>query len=78
MQGARKEIPKEETYNKYGDSAGKVEIDAIGEHGAFTRPFFGNPGWGSVIEGRFAYATKISRFRPAVTRQELARMEIAN
>ena len=27
--------------------------------------FFGNPGWKSLIEGRFAYAVEISRFPPA-------------
>ena len=34
------EIPKETTYNKYGDASGKIEIGAIGIHGAFARiPF---------------------------------------
>ena len=37
MPGMRKVIPKQETYNKYGDSARKVEIEAIGKHGAFKR-----------------------------------------
>ena len=40
MPGMRKEIPKEETYNKYGDSARKIEIGAIGKRGTFIRiPF---------------------------------------
>ena len=30
MHGAGKEIPKEETYSKYGDAARKIEIGAIG------------------------------------------------
>ena len=29
MPGMRKEIPKEETYNKYGGAARKIEIEAI-------------------------------------------------
>ena len=29
MPGMRKEIPKEETNNKYGDAARKIEIGAI-------------------------------------------------
>ena len=40
MPGMGGEIPKEETYNKYGDTSRKIEIGAIGKHGAFTRmPF---------------------------------------
>ena len=35
MPGTRKEIPKKETYNGYGDSAMKVEIGAIANHGTF-------------------------------------------
>ena len=31
MPGMRKEIPKKETYNKYGDAARKIEIEAIGK-----------------------------------------------
>ena len=34
MPGMVKEIQKAETYNKYGDAARKIEIDAIGKHGA--------------------------------------------
>ena len=34
MPGTRGEIPKE-AYDKYGDAAGKIEIDAVGKHGAF-------------------------------------------
>ena len=45
--GMRKEIQKEETYNKYGYAARKIEIGAIGEHGAFIRiPFSGIPDGG--------------------------------
>ena len=29
MPGMRKEIPKEETNNKYGDAARKIEIEAV-------------------------------------------------
>ena len=35
-----KEIPKEEPYNEYGDTAREVEIGSIGRHGGFLRiPF---------------------------------------
>ena len=44
MPGTLKEIPKEETYNQYGDAPRKIEIDEIGKHGAFIRvPFSGIP-----------------------------------
>ena len=34
------EIPKEETYNKYGDVAREIEIGATAKHGDFARmPF---------------------------------------
>ena len=36
MPGMRKEIPKEETYTKYGDAARKVEIESTEKHGAFS------------------------------------------
>ena len=38
MQGTRKEIPKEETYNKYGDMARTIEIDEI-ENAEHLREF---------------------------------------
>ena len=49
-------VPKEETYNKYGDAAGEIEIEAIGKHGDLTGiPFSEIPDvcvWGgSLIEG---------------------------
>ena len=34
------EIPKEETYNKYGDASRKIEILAVVENGAFARILF--------------------------------------
>ena len=37
MQGMRKEIPKEGTYNCYGDAARKVAIGALEYRGTFTR-----------------------------------------
>ena len=41
----RKEIPREETQNKYGDAARRIEIEAIEKHGAFIRiPFSEIPG----------------------------------
>ena len=40
-----KEIPKAETYNKYGDAAGGIGIGDIGKHGAFAEmPFSEIPG----------------------------------
>ena len=63
MPGAGKEIPKEETYNKFGDAARKIEIGAIGKHGTFARiPFAEIPNGASVIEGRFVYTIKINPF----------------
>ena len=35
MAGARKEIPKEWTYNYYGDAARQEVIRALGDHGAY-------------------------------------------
>ena len=53
MPGMRKEIPKEETRNKYGDAAREIEIDAIVKHGAFIRvPFSGIPEGDGSIGGR--------------------------
>ena len=37
MPGITEAIPIGETYNKYGDTARKVEIGAIGKHGGFSR-----------------------------------------
>ena len=55
----RKEIQKEETQNKYGGAERRIEIEAIGKHGAFIRvPFSEIPEGGSLIEGRFAYTIK--------------------
>ena len=52
-------IPKEETYNKYGDSARKIEIGTIGGDVAFARiPFSEATAGASLIEGIFVYAVK--------------------
>ena len=52
--GMRKEIPKAETYDKYGGAGGEVEVGAIEKHGTFRRiPFSGIPKGGSLIEGLF-------------------------
>ena len=56
MPGVRKEIPKEETFHKYGGEARKGGIDAIGKRGFYENTFRGDSGWGSLIEGRFVYA----------------------
>ena len=37
MAGMRKEIPKGGTYNCYGDTARKIEIGALEEHGDSIR-----------------------------------------
>ena len=58
MPGIRKEIQKEETYNKYGGDASKVEIDAIEKHGTFERMHFSAIPEGSLIEGRFVYTVE--------------------
>ena len=50
--GMGEEIPKEETYNKYGDVAMKIEIAAIGKHcDLFRIPPFVVPG-GGVLNSR--------------------------
>ena len=47
MPGMVNEIAKGETYNKYGDDAVGIEIEAIGKHGAFAgMPFSGIPDGG--------------------------------
>ena len=52
----RQEIPKEETYDKYGDASRKIEIWAIGEHGGFARIHFTViPQAVSLIAGIFVY-----------------------
>ena len=44
MPGARKEITKEETYNKYGGRGAKIEIEAIENMTLFARiPFAKTP-----------------------------------
>ena len=56
MPGMRGEIPKGETYNKYGDAARKIEIDATGDSGTFIRvPFSEIPDAESLVEWRFVY-----------------------
>ena len=55
MPGMRKAIRKEETQNKYGDDARKIDIGAIGEHGTFIRIPFSEIPEGSLIGGRFVY-----------------------
>ena len=63
MPGMRKEIPNEETYNKYGRRA-KNRNWGNRKRGAFIRIPFGQIAtWESVIEGRFAYTIKINPFQ---------------
>ena len=58
MPGMRKEIPKDETPNKCGDAARKIEIEAIGNMGLSYGYHFRNSSRGSLIEGRFVYIMK--------------------
>ena len=52
----RKDIPKEETQNRYGGAARKIEIEAIGKQGTFIRiPFSEIPEGETLREGEFAY-----------------------
>ena len=47
MPGMRKEIPKEETFIRYGGAARKVEIEAIEKTWGFQKnKFLGNSGRG--------------------------------
>ena len=79
MRWARKEIPKEETYNKYGGAARKIEIEAIEKHGAFIRISPGQVPIGeSLIEGRFVYAIKINPFQRDMGKQVLILMKTEN
>ena len=79
MPGMRKEIPKEETYNKYGDAARKIEIEAIEKHGTFIRvPFEQIPSGESLIEGRFVYTIKINPFRRDMGKPVLILMKTEN
>lgn len=55
MPGTRKEIPKEKTYNYYGDDGRKVEIRSLGDHVAFIRALTKDvPRDGGGINGMFA------------------------
>ena len=57
MPGIMKEIPKGDTYSKYGDSARKVEIGAIGNHGTFFAKSICGYTCGRILNwGRFVYA----------------------
>ena len=57
MPGMRKEFPKEETYNKYGDAARKIEIGAIeNTELLYESPFLEFRNGVTEREGRFVYA----------------------
>ena len=56
MPGMGKEIPKEETYNKYGAIRGELGSMLWGTWRVRENAFFGNSGRASLIEGRFVYA----------------------
>ena len=50
------EIPKEETQNKYGEAARRIEIERVGKTESFTRiPFSEVPEGGIIREGEFVY-----------------------
>ena len=57
--GAKKEIPKEETDNKYGDAAREIEIGNLGKLCDFKRILFKDiPNGGRIIESEFIYEMK--------------------
>ena len=73
------EIPQEENYNKYGDTAWEIEIRDIGKHGSLARiPFSEIPGGGSLIEGDLFTQWKINQFRPTAPKQGNALAKIEN
>ena len=59
FQECEREIPKEETQNKYGDAARKIEIETIEQHDNFIRiPFSAIPEW---IYPREEFVYKVKR-----------------
>ena len=58
MPGMRKEIPKEETQNKYGDASRKLKLAQLGNMVRLYEYHFQRFRKGSLIEGRFAYTVK--------------------
>ena len=75
----KKEIPKEETYNKYGDAARRIEIASIEKHGTFAQiPFEQIPNGVSLIEGGFVYAIKTNPFRRDMRKPTLISMKTEN
>ena len=69
MHGMRKGIPKEETYNYYGDAPRRVEIAALGDHGPFSRVSSKDVPKAEVcINGRFVYTIKRKQSKAGHTR----------
>ena len=56
--GVRKEMPGEETDNKYGDSAREIEIGNLGKLCGFKRILFNEIPNGGIIESEFIYEMK--------------------
>ena len=67
-------IPKEETYNKYGDSSRKIGIIDIAKHGGFLLRIRSAriSEFGSLVEGGiFLRRGGVNRFRPAIPKHGL-------
>ena len=79
IHGMRKEIPKEETYNKYGGAARKIEIGRSKKHGTFIRIPFGRIRIDeSLIEGDLFTPPKITPFRWGMGKPTLISMKTEN
>ena len=72
MPGARKGIPKEETYKMYGDAARKGEIKSLLDHGALIRVArWGIPIGDVCINGWCVYTKKNKPLKEGHTKTEV-------
>ena len=67
----RKEIPKEETFNKYGRAARQIEIAAFNEYGAIEEINESEMAQGhKLLRGRFVYTIKEKELKPGETKSD--------
>ena len=67
FQECEKEIPREETQNKYGDAARNIEIGAIAKHYTFIRIQIQRYRNGDLREGEFVYKIKRKQIKDGHT-----------
>ena len=71
MPRMRKAIPKGETHNYYGDSARRIEIRALRDHGSIIMAFSKDvPRDGVCINGSFLYTTQYNPSEAVLTKTE--------